>query len=245
MQEKLAITVLVITLALFALIMVLYRIIRDNNEQYNKIVLTQRQQEYESRTIPYRRGDIVDRNGTYLATSEKVYNLIIDPKQIMSKPERYLEPTIEALVTSFGFDGGEVRGLIEERADSAYLRYNKGRQLTYDQKTAFEQLAKDMNKAYYENKDEVEGKKRVKGIWFEDEYKRIYPYNSLACNVIGFTSSDGSVGTGGIEQYYNSSLIGVNGREYGYLDENSNLEGVVKPAEGGKTIVSTLSLIHI
>ena len=242
LQEKLAITVLVITLALFALIMVLYRIIKDNNEQYNKIVLTQRQQEYESRIIPYRRGDIVDRNGTYLATSEKVYNLIIDPKQIMSAPERYLDPTIEALVTSFGFDAGELRSLIEERADSAYLRYNKGRQLSYDQRTAFEQLAQEMNKAFYENKDEVEGKKRVKGIWFEDEYKRIYPYNSLACNVIGFTSSDGSVGTGGIEQYYNSSLIGVNGREYGYLDENSNLEGVVKQASNGKTVVSTIDV---
>ena len=70
-----------ITLALFALVMILYRIIKDNNEQYNKIVLSQRQQEYESRTIPYRRGDIVDRNGTYLATSEKVYNLIIDPNR--------------------------------------------------------------------------------------------------------------------------------------------------------------------
>ena len=115
LQEKLAITVLVITLALFALIMVLYRIIRDNNEQYNKIVLTQRQQEYESRVIPYRRGDIVDRNGTYLATSEKVYNLIIDPRQIMSAPERYLEPTIETLVASFGFDAGELRAMIEEK----------------------------------------------------------------------------------------------------------------------------------
>ena len=51
MQEKLAITVLVITLALFALVMVLYRIIRDNNEQYNKIVLSQRQQQYDSRMI--------------------------------------------------------------------------------------------------------------------------------------------------------------------------------------------------
>ena len=69
MQEKLAITVLVITLALFALVMVLYRIIRDNNEQYNKIVLSQRQQQYDSRMIPYRRGDIVDRNGTYIAKS--------------------------------------------------------------------------------------------------------------------------------------------------------------------------------
>lgn len=242
LQEKLAITVLVITLALFALVMVLYRIIRDNNEQYNKIVLTQRQQEYENRIIPYRRGDIVDRNGTYLATSEKVYNLIIDPGQIMSAPERYLEPTIEALVNSFGFDAGELRGLIEERKNTAYLRFNKGRQLTYEQRTAYEQLAGEMNAAYIKNKDEVEGKKRVKGIWFEDEYKRIYPYNSLACNVIGFTSSDGSVGTGGIEQFYNSSLIGVNGREYGYLDEESNLEGVVKPASNGKTVVSTIDV---
>lgn len=242
MQEKLALTVLLITLALFTLIVFLYKIIKENNEQYNKIVLTQRQQEYDSRIIPYRRGDIVDRNGTYLATSEKVYNLIIDPGQIMSAPDKFLDPTIQALVTSFGFDGGELRALIEERPDTAYLRYSKGRQLTYDQRTAFEQLQKETNAAYSKSPDDTEAKKRVKGIWFEDEYKRIYPYNSLACNVIGFTSSDGSVGTGGIEQYYNSSLIGVNGREYGYLDEESNLEGVVKPAEGGKTVVSTIDV---
>ena len=241
-QEKLAITVLVITLALFALVMILYRIIKDNNEQYNKIVLSQRQQEYDSRVIPYRRGDIVDRNGTYLATSEKVYNLIIDPGQIMSDPENYLEPTIQALVTNFGFDAGELRTLIEERKESAYLRYNKGRQLTYDQRVAFEQMAKETNEAYRKSDNDAEAKKRVKGIWFEDEYKRIYPYNSLACNVIGFTSSDGSVGTGGIEQYYNSSLIGVNGREYGYLDQDSNLEGVVKPASNGNTVVSTIDV---
>lgn len=241
-QEKLAITVLVITLALFALVMILYRIIKDNNEQYNKIVLSQRQQEYDSRIIPYRRGDIVDRNGTYLATSEKVYNLIIDPGQIMSDPENYLEPTIQALVTNFGFDAGELRTLIEERRESAYLRYNKGRQLTYDQRVAFEQMAKETNEAYRRSDNDADARKRVKGIWFEDEYKRIYPYNSLACNVIGFTSSDGSVGTGGIEQYYNSSLIGVNGREYGYLDQDSNLEGVVKPAVGGNTVVSTIDV---
>ncbi len=114
-----------ISLALFALIFVLYRIVNDNNEQYNKIVLSQRQQEYDSRTIPYRRGDIVDRNGTYLATSEKVYNLILDPRQIMDKPENYLEPTIQALVDVFGFDGNELRGLIEERPKQAYLRYKK------------------------------------------------------------------------------------------------------------------------
>ena len=129
MREKLAITVLVITLALFGLVWVLYRIIRDNNEQYNKIVLTQRQQEYDSRTIPYRRGDIVDRNGTYLATSEKVYNLIIDARLIMSDAENYLEPTVQALVQRFGFDAAELRTLIEEGKTTEYVRCGPGRQL--------------------------------------------------------------------------------------------------------------------
>ena len=242
MQEKLAITVLVITLALFALVMVLYRIIRDNNEQYNKIVLSQRQQQYDSRVIPYRRGDIVDRNGTYVAKSEKVYNLIIDPTQIMHDKEHYLEPTIDALVQTFGFDAGELRTLIEDRAESPYVRYSKGRQLSYDQKSAFEQLEKDTNKAFRESKDDNESKKRVRGIWFEDEYRRIYPYGSMGCNVIGFSSGDGSTGTGGIEQFYNDQLTGTNGREYGYLDENANLEGVVKPAVNGRTVVSTIDV---
>lgn len=81
MQEKLAITVLVIMLALFALVLVLYNLVKSKGESYNQIVLSH--QDYESRTIPYKRGNIIDRNGTYLAISEKVYNLVIDPKQIL------------------------------------------------------------------------------------------------------------------------------------------------------------------
>ncbi|MFR2847356.1 MAG: hypothetical protein ACLTC4_09600 [Hungatella hathewayi] len=81
MQEKLAVTVIVIMLALFALVIVLYNLVNDKNEEYTKVVLSQHSS-YDSRTLPYRRGDITDRNGTYLATSEKVYNLIIDPGQI-------------------------------------------------------------------------------------------------------------------------------------------------------------------
>ena len=110
MQEKLAITIILISLGLFALIFVLYRIVNENSERYNKIVLSQRQQEYASRTIPYRRGDIVDRNGTYLATSEKVYNLILDPSQIMDKPDYYFLPTIQALVDVFGLMGMNCAG---------------------------------------------------------------------------------------------------------------------------------------
>lgn len=232
MQEKLAVTVLVITLALFALVMVLYNIIKTKQEDYTEIVLSQ--QRYDSRVIPYRRGDIVDRNGTLLATSEKVYNLIIDANQIMSDEERYLEPTVSALCQAFGYDPGEIRSLITSRPESYYIRY--ARQLSYDEKTAFEELEDQMNAEY----KKADSREQVKGIWFEDEYKRVYPYNDLACNVVGFAQSDGAHGNGGIEQYYNDDLIGVNGREYGYLNEETNLERVIKPAENGNTAVSTI-----
>lgn len=88
MQEKLAVTVLVITLALFGLAVKLYMLVDEKNEEYTEIVLNQ-QSSYNSRTLPYRRGDIVDRNGTYLATSEKVYNLILDPNQINKDSANY------------------------------------------------------------------------------------------------------------------------------------------------------------
>lgn len=66
----------------------------------------------------------------------------------MDKPDYYLEPTIQALVDVFGFDGNELRGLIQERPKQAYLRYKNGRQLSYDQKTEFEQTEKERNAAY-------------------------------------------------------------------------------------------------
>lgn len=60
--------------------------------------------------------------------------------------------------------------------------------------------------------------------------------------MIGFATSDGGTGNGGIEQSYNDSLVGTNGREYGYLNDDSNLERVIKPAENGDTIVSTIDV---
>lgn len=234
MQEKLAITVIVITLALFALVFVLYQLIQDNKDRYNQIVLSQ--QEYDSRVIPYRRGDIVDRNGTYLATTEKVYNLIIDAKQIMSDQEDYLEATVTALSTVFGYEAQTIRTLIMENPDKPYLRYS--RQLPFDKKEAFETYQQETNTG----NSKADSKARVKGVWFEEEYKRIYPYNSLACNVIGFATSDGGTGNGGIEQSYNDSLIGTNGREYGYLNDDSNLERVIKSASNGNTVVSTIDV---
>ncbi len=236
MQEKLAVTFLVITLALIGLVAVLYKLIDEKNEQYTQIVLNQHSS-FDSRTIPYRRGDIVDRNGTYLATSEKVYNLIIDPNQINQSAEHYLEPTVQALCEVFGYDRNDLLKVINDNADSYYVKY--ARQLSVDEKEAFEAKAEEMNAEFAKKRGD---KTRVKGVWFEDEYRRFYPYDSLACNVVGFAFDNGKQGSGGIEQYYNSELIGINGREYGYLDSESNMEKVIKSAENGNTIVSTIDI---
>jgi stage V sporulation protein D (sporulation-specific penicillin-binding protein) len=235
MQEKLAITVLVITLALFALVMVLYNMMTKKKEDYNQIVLSQ--QQYDSRVIPFKRGDVLDRNGTYLATSEKVYNLILDPKQIMSDPDFYLEPTVNALTECFGYDRTEIMNLIQEKKDKHYVRYAK--QLTFDDKDKYEKYKAEKTEEFKKAK---KVKTAIKGIWFEDEYKRVYPYNSLASKLVGFANGDGMDGTGGIEQFYNTTLMGVNGREYGYLNDDSNLERVIKPASNGNTVVSTVDV---
>ena len=66
-----------IILLLFGFLVVrIARIMKDNGDQYKKQVLSQ--QEYDSVTIPFRRGSITDRNGVILAHSERVYNLIVD-----------------------------------------------------------------------------------------------------------------------------------------------------------------------
>lgn len=235
MQEKLAITVLVMMLALIALIVILYMIVQDKNEDYTQVVLSH--QDYDSRTIPYRRGDIVDRNGSYLATSEKVYTLILDPKQMYEDDKKdCVEPTIQLLSELYGFDAADLRETITKNQDSAYIRYKK--QMTFEEKEQFETESKARNAQFAEKGEE----KKILGVWFEDEYRRVYPNGATACNVIGFAQKDGSAGSGGIEQSYNSSLIGNNGREYGYLTDDSNLERVIKPARNGNTVVSTIDL---
>ena len=237
MKEKLAVTVLVTTLALFGLVVVLYRMIKDKNEDYTQIVLNQHSS-YDSRTIPYRRGDIVDRNGTYLATSEKVYNLILDPNQINQDKENYLEPTVSALCEVFGYDRADILATISANENSYYVPYEK--QISADKKEEFETKKKELNDAYAKSKED--SGKKIKGVWFEDEYRRFYPYNTLACNVVGFSYDNGKQGSGGIEQYYNDQLTGTNGREYGYLDDEFNMEKVIKSAENGNTIVSTIDV---
>ena len=81
MKRKLALLFTVIVLALLGVNIRLAYINKTNGEKYTKKVLAQ--QDSNSMLLPYKRGDILDRNGTVLATSEKVYNLILDPRVLL------------------------------------------------------------------------------------------------------------------------------------------------------------------
>ena len=197
---------------------------KNKGDAYEKKVLAQ--QSYASNVLPYKRGDIVDRNNNKLATSVKVYNLILDPVQILSD-EKYIEPTIKALNDVFGLKEEEIKKILDKNSQVQYyvMKEYKGLKSTYVDK--FEKLQK---------KD-----KNIKGVWFEEEYVRKYPYSSVGSNFIGFCTSD-NTGAWGIENYYNSSLNGVTGRRYGYFDADLNLVKTVKPATNGNTIVSSIDV---
>ena len=225
MQKKLVLLFVAIILAFVFLIGRITYINAANGEDYTRIVLDQ--QQYDSRTIPFKRGDIVDRNGTKMATSERVYNVILDVK-VMTSDEDSIEPTIQVLKDCFEIDEEEVRDLSEESPSSRYNILKKG--VDYETYKKFEAIDED-----------DENYPDVAGIWLEEDYVRTYPYNTLASDVIGFTV-DGNVGSNGIEASYNNTLNGTDGREYGYLDETSTVERTVKEAVNGDTVVSTIDL---
>jgi len=198
---------------------------KDNGEQYKKQVLSQ--QTYDSKTIPFRRGDILDSNGMKLAVCEKVYNVILDARVMLKANNgECVEPTIAAAESLLKLDGSEIRRRLETNPESSY--YVLAKQLTYEQISGFKELQAD-----------EENGANINGIWFEEEYKRKYPNNSLACDVIGFTRSDNQ-GLFGLEQYYNDVLSGTPGREYGYLNDDGTLERTTISAVDGNSIVTTI-----
>ncbi len=241
MQTKLLL-IFVLVLVLFGILM--YKIIKINvedGEAYQLQVLNQ--ESYDSRTIPFKRGDIVDSKGTTLATSERVYNVILDVDNLLSSTnlEQATEDTISVLVEVFGLSEEEIEMVIEERATSKYVILAKN--VDYDTGKLFElyeEISDMSEKEYseYENEEGIEHYSYMTGIWLEEGYIRTYPYSSLASGVIGFAGSS-NVGVGGIEEYYNETLNGIDGKEYGYF-YNDATEVTVEEAQNGNTVVTTL-----
>lgn len=229
MRKKLSWLFMLLLFALFGLIGRLGYFEYEKGEKYEKKVLSMLS--YDSKTIPYKRGNIMDCNGTMLATSVPVYNVILDCS-VMNSDEKYIEPTIEALISCFAdLDKAEIKLYASENKSSKY--YVLERRLPYDQIQPFVELSDAVD----ENGKKINP--NIKGVWFEKEYQRYYPLGSLAGSVIGFTST-GDVGTIGLENYYDELLNGINGRQYGYLNSDSDFEKNVVDAQDGNNLVISI-----
>ncbi len=220
MQANLLLVFCVVSLLLVGLMGRLIYIMQTDGDRYAKQVLSR--ESYVSSVLPYKRGSIMDRNGTVLAQSELRYRLIIDAKLLLLNEEN-ITPTINAIQKVFGVDSGQLQDLLQENPDRHYVTVLKD--LKYDVVQSFdEEKSKD---------------KDIIGVWFDQEYVRTYPYDTLACDILGFTSAD-NTGYWGIEEYYNEVLNGTNGREYGYYNSELDIERIVKKAVNGNNVVSTI-----
>ncbi len=254
MSRKLVALFLGVMLVFVALALDITYVNAIKGEKYERQVLSQTQQSYDSRTIPFQRGNITDRNGTILATSVKVYNVVLDcqvanttvKNEEKQDTQPYVDPTVAALVEYFGLDETDIRERLtdEKTKESQYQVVARG--VSMDAKKAFEAYVdeyadkknKELNKT---EQAEKAYRAKIRGVWFEESYQRTYPLNSLACDLVGFTYS-GDTADWGIEGYYSSILNGVNGRQFGYYNDDADMEQTIIEAQPGKNVVTTIDV---
>lgn len=244
-----------VILALFALVTgrLIYWNVSKGHE-FERKVLTQ--QRYSSTDLPFERGSIYDSTGKLIATNERLYHLILEPKNILltDKKGEYkpnMEATVSALVTYMGLDRDELMEALLANKESYYLVYDKdlpedseGR--SYDDVSAMKEFMEKASDKKAEAQTQAEKAliaqaELVTGVRFEEEFHRVYPNGNAACHLIGFTVS-GNLGQWGIEQQYNEELNGVDGKSYSYLDEELNVETTrIEPIDGN-SLVTTINL---
>lgn len=134
------------------------------------------------RSIKAKRGSIYDRNGVEIASNKPVCTISVIHSQI-EEPERIISVLSEKLDMS--------EEVIRKRVEKV---------------SSIERIKTNVNK---ELADEIRNL-GIKGVKIDEDYKRYYPYDSLASKVIGFTGSDNQ-GIIGLESKYDSILQGTDG----------------------------------
>ncbi len=135
------------------------------------------------RTIKAERGKIYDRNGIVLADNMPVCTISVIHNQL-TEPET----VIEVLCCELGLSEAYVRKRIEKYSSLEIIKTNVDKEIG------------DAVRAY-----------ELDGVMVDEDYRRYYPYASLASKVLGFTGSDNQ-GILGLEVKYDFWLQGENGK---------------------------------
>ncbi len=167
----------------------LYHLMVTEYDYYANLAL---RNQTRTTTVSARRGEIYDRNMNVLATSVSVENVYLDPHELKQARE-----DLNDIARTLGEILDRDPQWILEQAQDLKRRYKQvGSRV--DEDTA----AQIRN--YINEKD-------ISGIHLEPNSQRLYPYGSLAAQVIGFTNASGT-GSEGVEASYNSFLEGGTGK---------------------------------
>ena len=173
-------------------------------------------------TIHAKRGTIYDRNGNVLATSE-------DCKTIYCNPQEVNDPAEAASVLADELGGEDTDYVDKLMGDNSF---------TYIKRQVDDDVAKSVQKRLE--------KKKIRGIYYLDDVKRVYPYGATGGQVLGIVGTDGN-GLSGLELYYNDVLEGTDGKMMvetgsGGTPIAGGNSQVVKKARNGKDIVISLDI---
>ena len=138
-----------------------------------------------TRNVPIlaKRGDIVDRNGVVLASTKNTYTVYVRPRAVTN-----LEDVATKLSTIFNLDKGELIKKISSTKTSEI------KVVKHASKELIDELSSNV----------------LNGVYFAEDVTRYYPYDTLLCQTLGYTSQDGN-GISGLELYYDNYLSGING----------------------------------
>lgn len=134
------------------------------------------------RSIKAKRGSIYDRNGVVLAGNQAVCSISVIHNQIEDP-----ETVIRVLSEKLELPEEDVRKRVEKRSVREKIKSNVDKELA----------------------DEIRAM-NLAGVMIDEDYKRYYPYSTLASHVLGFTGGDNQ-GIVGLEVYYDDLLMGENG----------------------------------
>ena len=165
----------------------------------------------DSSVIMAKRGTIYDRNGNVLATSVDCSDICVNPSQVSDK-----SAVADLFAEKLGGKASDYLTILSKDTTYAVVAKN------VDQ-----DVADDLKSSLTEEQSTV--------IWLDAKVKRVYPYGSVAGQIIGMVGDDGNGGTKGLtglELQYNDVLSGTDGSKY--VERGSNGQ----PIAGGTYVIN-------
>nr|WP_210587380.1 penicillin-binding protein 2 [Streptomyces sp. GESEQ-35] len=206
-RPRLRLVSLALTLVLIAFVV---RLLQVQAVDADTLAAKAGQNRYVGRTLAAERGEITDRNGVALATSEDAYDITADPTLFSPEQLKIDDAPEQAAALLAPILGVDQDGLVKKlRPENKELRYAL---LARRQTPQVWQQIKDLKSTLATKAASDKSTVNVlAGILADPTSKRVYPNSDLAAGILGWVNADGK-GGGGVEQQLNSELAGKDGK---------------------------------